>query len=88
MSESTGIPIELLLVVREAFGLSEPSPDDYVREGELSVISTVEHQVKHRFRPIAIERWLRVYADSLRRIAETEADWYRTEVSSRSSRRA
>ena len=80
VSESTGVPFELLLVIREAFGLSEPSPDDYVREGELSVISTVEHQVKQGFRPIAIERWLRVYADSLRRIAETEADWYRTEV--------
>jgi adenylate cyclase len=32
------------------------------------------------FRPIAIERWLRVYAESLHRIAETETDWYRTEV--------
>ncbi len=80
VSESTGIPIELLLVVREAFGLSEPSPHDHVREGELSVISTVEHQVSQGFRPVVIERWLRVYADSLRRIAETEADWYRTEV--------
>ena len=80
VSESTGIPIELLMVVREAFGLSEPSAQDYVREGELSVISTVEHQVRQGFRPVVIERWLRVYADSLRRIAETEADWYRTEV--------
>jgi adenylate cyclase len=80
VSESTGIPIELLMVVREAFGLSEPSPQDFVREGELSLISTVEHQVRQGFRPVVIERWLRVYADSLRRIAETEADWYRTEV--------
>jgi class 3 adenylate cyclase len=27
-----------------------------------------------------IERWLRVYGESLRRIAETEADWWHTEV--------
>jgi adenylate cyclase len=80
VSRSKGIPFELLMVVREAFGLSEPSPHDYVREGELSLISTVEHQVTRGFRPVVIERWLRVYADSLRRIAETEADWYRTEV--------
>jgi adenylate cyclase len=80
VSRSTGIPFELLMVVREAFGLSEPSPHDYAREGELSLISTVEHQVTRGFRPVVIERWLRVYADSLRRIAETEADWYRTEV--------
>jgi len=80
VSETTGIPLELLRVVREAFGLSEPQAHDYVREGELSVISTVELQVRQGFRPEVIARWLRVYADSLRRIAETEADWYRTEV--------
>jgi class 3 adenylate cyclase len=80
VSEKSGVPLELLMVVREAFGLSEPRPEDFVREGELSVIDTVESQIKYGFKPIVIERWLRVYADSLRRIAETEADWYRTEV--------
>ncbi len=80
VTEKTGIPIELLMVVREAFGLSEPRPDDYVREDELSVISVVEFQLSRGFRPVAIERWLRVYADSLRRIAETETESYRTEV--------
>src|SRR5215210_300312 len=30
--------------------------------------------------PAVIERWLRVYGDSLRRIAETEADWWHTEI--------
>lgn len=80
VSEATGVPLELLMVVREAFGLSEPQAHDYVREDELSVISAVELQVTEGLRPIAIERWLRVYADSLRRIAETETDWYRTEV--------
>ena len=44
------------------------------------MISAVEFQVNHGVRPIVIQRWLRVYADSLRRIAETETDWYRTEV--------
>ncbi len=80
MSETTGIPLELLMVVREGFGLSEPKAHDHVREGELSVMSTVEFQVRQGFRPEVIARWLRVYADCLRRIAETEADWYRTEV--------
>jgi adenylate cyclase len=68
------------MVVREAFGLSEPRADDYVREAELTVISAVGFQVTQGFQPIAIERWLRVYADSVRHIAETETDWYRTEV--------
>ncbi|HSJ85399.1 MAG TPA: adenylate/guanylate cyclase domain-containing protein [Acidimicrobiia bacterium] len=80
VSQAKGVPLELLMVVREAFGLSEPRAHDYLREAELSVISAVEFQVTQGFRPIAIERWLRVYAESLRRIAETETDWYRTEV--------
>lgn len=80
VSEKTGIPLELLMVVREAFGLSEPQAHDLVREDELLVIAAVEFQLTQGIRTIAIERWLRVYADSLRRIAETETDWYRTEV--------
>jgi class 3 adenylate cyclase len=80
VSERSGIPMELLMVVREAFGLSEPGPHDFVREGELSVIETVKAQVSYGFKAIVIQRWLRVYADGMRRIAETEADWYRTEV--------
>jgi adenylate cyclase len=80
VSEARGIPLELLMVVREAFGLSEPQAHDHVREDELSVISAVEFQLQQGFRTVAIERWLRLYADSLRRIVETETDWYRTEV--------
>jgi adenylate cyclase len=80
VSQSTGIPFDLLVVVREAFGYAEPSRQDKVREGELPVISTIEFQLSKGFRRAAIEDWLRVYGESLRRIAETETDWYRTEV--------
>jgi adenylate cyclase len=80
LSESTGIPLELLNVVREAFGFAEPRPEDLVREDELSVVATIELQLSVGFRPVAIERWLRVYADALRRVAETETNAWRTEV--------
>ena len=80
LSEKTGIPMELLKVVREAVGFAEPGPEDHVREDELSVVSAIELQLSKGFRGVVIERWLRVYADSLRRIAETETDWYKTEV--------
>jgi class 3 adenylate cyclase len=80
LSARTGIPLELLMVVREAFGFAEPRPEDHVREDELSVVPLIELQLSSGFRPVAIERWLRVYGDSLRRIAETEADWWKTEV--------
>ena len=80
LSSTSGISHELLAVVREAFGHPEPRPEDYVREDELAVVSAVDLQLSSGFRPVVIERWLRVYEESLRRIAETETDWYGTEV--------
>ena len=80
LSERTGIPMDLLKVVREAVGLAEPRPEDRVREDELSVVQTIELHLSNGVRPVAIERWLRVCADSLRRIAETETDWWRSDV--------
>jgi adenylate cyclase len=80
LSESTGIDMDLLKVVREAVGFAEPRPEDRVREDELSVVSAIELQLSNGVRPVVIERWLRVCGDSLRRIAETETDWWRTDV--------
>jgi class 3 adenylate cyclase len=80
VSERTGVPLELLLVIREAMGFAQPDPDDRVRSDEMEVIPLVAVQSSHGFRPVVIERWVRTYGDSLGRIADTEADWYRTEV--------
>ena len=80
LSESTGIDMDLLKVVREAVGFAEPGPDDRVREDELSVVPAIALQLSNGVRPVVIERWLRVCADSLRRIAETETGWWRTDV--------
>jgi adenylate cyclase len=80
LSTQTGIPLELLLVVREAFGFAEPHPEDAVHQNELSVVPLIQLQLSKGFRPVVIERWLRVYGDSLRRIAEAEAAWWNSEV--------
>lgn len=80
VSRRTGVPVELLLVVREAGGFAQPAPSDLIRENELKIVPLIEMQVAHGFRPAVIERWLRVYGESVRRIAETEADWWHTEV--------
>lgn len=80
VSARTGVPLELLAVVREAIGLAPPSPTDRVRSDELRVIPFVESQVRLGFRHPATERLLRVTGESIRRIAEQEADWWRTEV--------
>jgi adenylate cyclase len=80
VSARTDVPLELLLVIREAMGFNQPSPDDRVRIEEMEVIPYVAFQCSLGFRPIVIERWVRTYGDSLGRMADTEADWYRSEV--------
>jgi adenylate cyclase len=80
LSAQTGIPLELLMVVREAFGFAEPDPEDTVHKDELSVVPMIQLQLARGFRPVVIQRWLRVCGDSLRRIAETEAAWWNSEV--------
>jgi adenylate cyclase len=80
LSERTGVSMELLKVVREAAGFAEPRPEDRVREDEFSVVEAIELQLERGFRPVVIQRWLRVCEDALRRITETETDWYGTEV--------
>jgi class 3 adenylate cyclase len=80
LSAETGIPLELLMVVREAFGSAEPAPEDHVHHNELSVVPLLQLQLSKEFRPVVIEGWLRAYGDSLRRIAEAEAAWWNSEV--------
>jgi adenylate cyclase len=80
LSERSHVPVSLLTVMREAAGSAQPSPDDLVRDNELTIASFLEAQIEAGFRPAAIERLMRVQGESLRRIAETEADWWRSEV--------
>ena len=80
LSAQTGIPLELLGVVREAVGFAEPGPQATVHHNELSVVPLIQLQLAKGFRPVIIEGWLRVYGDSLRRVAETEAAWWNSEV--------
>ena len=80
VSDRTGIPLELLSAIREAVGFPEPSPDDRLREDEMAIVPFVELQVATGFRSISIERLLRVYGDSTRRISEAEGAWWTSEV--------
>jgi class 3 adenylate cyclase len=80
LSERTGVPLDLLLTVRDAVGGTAASPYDRVREDELEVVPLIEFQLAEGFRPLAIERGLRVLGDSLRRVAESEAEWWRSEI--------
>jgi adenylate cyclase len=80
LSARTRIPMQLLTALREATGSAAPAPGDRVREDEMTVVPLLEFRLAHGFRPITLERNLRVIGDSLRRIAETEGDTWRSEV--------
>jgi adenylate cyclase len=80
MASRTGVPLDLLMVIREATGSAIPQPTDFLREDELAIAAFLELQIRLGFRAPAIERYLRVTGDSLRRIAAQEADWWMGEV--------
>jgi adenylate cyclase len=79
-SQRTGLPLDLLLQVREATGSATPDRHDRVRESELRIFPFIQAQLDIGFRPISIGRWLRVAGDSLRRMAEQESDSWRTDL--------
>jgi adenylate cyclase len=79
-AERADVPVELLMLIREAAGSPAPRPEDLIRDEELPYAKFMEAQVKGGFRPAAIQQLLRVQGDSLRRMADTEAAWWESEV--------
>jgi adenylate cyclase len=80
LAERTGVPVELLTVIREAAGSPAPLPDDRIRDEELPYAEFMELQVKAGFRAASIEQLLRVQGESVRRVAETESAVFESEV--------
>ncbi len=80
VAERTGVPVELLLFIREAAGSVAPTPGDRIRDDELPYADLIETAVKVGFRPAAIQQLIRVQGDSLRRVAETESAMWQAEV--------
>jgi class 3 adenylate cyclase len=80
VSERTGVALELLMLIREAIGMAQPSADDLLREDELAIVPFLQLQVEEGFRPLSIERLLRVQGESTRKMAEQEGAWWYAEV--------
>lgn len=80
VSSEKGIPLELLLVVREAMGYAQADADDRMRDDELRVVPIIAQLLSRGVDRAVIERLLRFYGDALRRVAETEADWWRRQI--------
>jgi adenylate cyclase len=80
VAERTGVPVELLLFIREAAGAVAPAPGDRIRDEELPYAELIEAQVKAGFRPAAVQQLIRAQGDSMRRMAETESAIWQSEV--------
>jgi class 3 adenylate cyclase len=80
LGRRTGVPIELLLAAREASGSPKPAPTDRVGAAELAVVPYLEVALENGVQVDHLERTLRVAGDGVRRVAETEADWWRSDV--------
>lgn len=80
VAERTGLPMDLLMVCREATGGAVPDPDDRMREDEAILVSYIQAELGNRMHPRSIERQLRVMGDGMRRLAETQGDAWRTDL--------
>lgn len=80
LAEQTGLPVDHVMVIREAAGGAAPEPDDLVREDELGIVPYLELSASEDINPAATERLLRVMGDGLRRVAESQARWWQDEV--------
>ena len=79
-AERSGVPVDLLMLIREAAGSPAPLPDDLIRDEELPHADLLERSVNAGFSRAGIERLFRVHGDALRRIAETESAFWEAEV--------
>jgi adenylate cyclase len=80
LSAQTDVPVDLLMVIREAIGAALPTPEDRVRQDEMAIVPLIEAQVQAGFKHSTIERSLRAIGESMRRVAEVEMDWFRNEL--------
>jgi adenylate cyclase len=80
LSAETGLSLDLLQAIRESMGFARPGPDDRVRKDELDGVALVRALIAAGVDPVAMERHVRVWGESLRRIAEADSSFYRTQI--------
>lgn len=80
LARERGIPIEVLLAIRESNGAAVARPSDRVWEVELDIIPGIEAQLASGYPPDVVERLVRTLGDSLRRYVLAAAEAFRTHV--------
>src|SRR5207249_4241298 len=81
VSAETGLSSELLRSTRESMGFARPELDDPVREDELeTAIPVMRALIAMGADPVVLERHVRIWGESMRRIAEADGIFYRTQI--------
>jgi len=80
LSAETGLGLDLLQALRESMGFAPPEPEDPVHQEELDLIPMVKVALDAGAEPVAIERLIRVWGESMRRIAEAAATFYHAQI--------
>lgn len=83
LSAETGLSLDLLQAIRESMGFARPGPDDRLREDEFDTVALVRALIAAGVDPVAMERHVRTWGESIRRIAEADANLYRTQIMER-----
>jgi len=83
LAADRGVPLALVQALHQALGFAPPEPADRAGEDDVTMLDVAE-----TFRGAGVDddatlRLLAVYADSLRRIAKAEADYYEANIERR-----
>ena len=80
LSAETGLSLDMLQVIRESMGFARPGPEDPVHEEELDLIPVVKVALEADADPGAVERLVRAWGESARRMAEAASTFYQAQI--------
>jgi adenylate cyclase len=83
LAADRGIPLSFVQALHQSLGFAPPQPDDRAGEDDVTMLEVAETFRGAGGQDEATLRLLAVYADSLRRIAKAEADYYETNIERR-----
>ncbi|HEX5937814.1 MAG TPA: adenylate/guanylate cyclase domain-containing protein [Actinomycetota bacterium] len=75
-----GVRAESMQALYEAMGFAPPDPADLAREGDRELVDLINRFVEAGAEEAPTLRLIRIYADSVRRIAKAEAELYETQI--------
>jgi adenylate cyclase len=83
LAADRGVPVALVQALHQALGFAPPEPADRAGQDDMTMLEVTELLRGAGVDDEATLRLLAVYADSLRRIAKAEADYYETNIERR-----